>query len=188
MNKLIGFGIIMFGVITLSGCGTAGVVQNNDQANNPAQGTSVSQTDTNTVKPTAAASKITAIVPEGWLPVEGSVLPVQYMKGSASFMAKTESFGTTDLDQVTEKALAIFKSAFSNVSVQGETTRITVDGHDARKLVFTSEISGIKMKYMYVYTVVGNDVYAITFGDQAESYDSYISDYEKILNQIKFVN
>lgn len=129
---------------------------------------------------------ISVAMPEGWTPVEGSVLPAQYMKDTASFMIKQEAFSGPGLDEVVEQAKSSFESAFGNVQYIGDTQTVTVDGKDARKLVFTCEVSSMDMEYEYVYLFVGNDVYAITFADLAESFDSLIQDYDAILETIQF--
>ena len=50
--------------------------------------------------------------PEGWTKNEDSVLPVHYMKGTASFMVKAEPFSGTTLDDVVKEALEIYKKSF----------------------------------------------------------------------------
>ena len=124
--------------------------------------------------------------PDGWTKMEESVLPVHYMKGTASFMAKAEPFAGTTLDEVVEEALAMYQKSFDNLEVQGEVEEIKVDEKDARKLTFTCSISGMDMKYVYVYVFVGEETYAITFGDQASTFDSIAADYETILSNIHF--
>lgn len=124
--------------------------------------------------------------PEGWTKNEDSVLPVHYMKGTASFMVKAEPFSGTTLDDVVKEALEIYKKSFDNVSVQGEVEALTVDEKDARSLTFTCSVSNINMKYLYVYLFAADQTYVITFGDSAENFDSLSADYTAILSNIKF--
>jgi hypothetical protein len=131
-------------------------------------------------------AKINIVPPSGWKPVEGSVLQVQYMKNTASFMVKSEPFTQKNIDDVAAEAQKIFTNTFSKVNFAGKAEAITVDGKDARKIVFTCEVSGMQMKYEYVYVFVGKEVYAITFGDLAASFDSLSADYEQILKDISF--
>lgn len=130
--------------------------------------------------------KISAAPPEGWEPVEGSVLSIHYMKGTASFMVKEEGFTGDNLDAVVAEAKSAFESAFDNVQYIGETESLTVAGTDARKLVFACDVGALNMKYEYVYLFAGNDVYAITFGDLAENFDDLAGDYTAILESISF--
>ncbi len=124
--------------------------------------------------------------PEGWEPVEGSVLPVQYMKNTSSLMVKEEPYASNTLDEVVSESLEIFKNAFDNVTVLGDSESIKVDGYDAKKVTFTCEVSGLSMKYLYVYVIVEGKTYVITFGDISDSFDTLTADYEAILNNIKF--
>ena len=124
--------------------------------------------------------------PEGWELNKDSVLPVHYMKNTASFMTKVEPFTSDTLDGVVDEALGIYKDTFDNLAVQGDVETITVDGKEAKKLLFTCTVSGADMKYLYVYLFVEGDVYVITFGDLADSFDSLSDDYTTILKDIKF--
>ncbi|HEX3028110.1 MAG TPA: hypothetical protein VHT34_02115 [Clostridia bacterium] len=124
--------------------------------------------------------------PQGWQAMEGSVLPVHYMKNTASFMVKEEPFTSDTLDGVVDEALEIYGKTFSNLAVQGETETTTIDGKDAKKLTFTCTISKMNMKYLYVYLLVEGKTYVITFGDLADTFDSLSADYETILNNIQF--
>jgi hypothetical protein len=91
-----------------------------------------SQTDTMNSGQTEAASlqKITIKVspPEGWKPVEGSVLLVQYLKNTSSFMVKEENFTSDSLDSIVDEALEFYEKSFNDLKVQGDIENITVDG------------------------------------------------------------
>lgn len=125
--------------------------------------------------------------PDGWIPVEGSVLPVQYMKGTSSFMVKEEPFSGANLDDVVGEALEIYQDSFDNIEVQGEAEPFTVDGKDARKLTFSCTISDMNMKFIYVYLFAADKTFVITFGDQESTFDTLAADYETILGSIRFV-
>lgn len=149
------------------------------------QGTSESSSTSRAATSQEVSIKITP--PEGWTPVEGSVLQVQYMKNTASFMVKAEPlFAGKTLDDVSAEAISIFKTTFDDFTLEGEPKSISVDGKEAVKVTFTCTVSKLNMKYQYVYLFVNNTVYSITFGDLADSFDSYSADYETILSQIKF--
>ena len=124
--------------------------------------------------------------PDGWTPVEGSVLSVHYMKGTASFMVKEEPFDSATLDDVVNEALGIYQKSFDSFKVQGEVEPFTVDEKDARKLTVTCTVSKINMKYLYVYLFAADKTYVITFGDQESTFDTLTADYETILSNIKF--
>ena len=126
--------------------------------------------------------------PAGWEPVAGSVLDVQYQKETASFMVKTEDFGGADLDDVVRQAEAIFTSSFEELRMTAEPEAFTVDGKDARQMIFTCTISGLSMEYWYVYLYASDNLYAITFGDAASAFDSRREDFQIILDTIRFVS
>lgn len=187
MKKLIALCLSLIMTIMLGSCGTKksssdskkpiGEVE--DSSNTPAANT----TDT---KETQKEAKIVISPPEGWNQNVGSVLPVHYMKNTASFMVKKEPFNSENIDDVVKEAKGIFESTFDGVKYAGEVENITVDGIDARKMIFTCKVSSLQMKYEYVYLFVEGSVYAITFGDIENTFDSLCSDYEKILNDISF--
>lgn len=125
--------------------------------------------------------------PDGWARMEGSVLPVHYMKGTASFMVKAEPFTGETLDDVVDEALAIYQKSFGNIQVQGEAEPFTVDEKDARRLTFTCTLSNINMKFLYAYLFAADKTYVITFGDQESTFDALSADYETILSDIRFI-
>lgn len=169
------FVLLMVFCLFLSGCSSK---ENTNLVNNEV----ISGDVTNTTK-----AKISVTVPDGWAVVGGSILPAQYMKNTASFLAKEEpSFQSKDLAGVVAEAKSMFETAFDNVTYVGSDEDITVDNKDAKKFTFTCEISGMQMKYTYVFMFVNNSVYAITFADLATTFDSLASDYNTILGNISF--
>ena len=163
--------------------GASGTSSPNTEAGNPS---STTNTDTGSQDKQAGDVVVEITPPDGWTPVEGSVLPVHYMKGTASFMVKAEPFSKATLDDVVTEALGMYQKSFDNLNVQGEVEPYTVDEKDARKLTFTCTISKMNMKYVYVYLFAADKTYVITFGDLASSFDSLNDDYETILSSIRF--
>jgi|GEM_PF-707825 len=143
---------------------------------------------TTTAAATVPAEVVVSITPpDGWAPVEGSVLPVQYMKGTASFMVVHELyFSSTNLDTVVEEAKGMFSGQFDNVEYIGDPTTITVDGFEARNFIWTCDMSSIAFKYNYTYVKVGESIYSIVLADFEETYDSLSADFDQILTDIKF--
>jgi uncharacterized lipoprotein YehR (DUF1307 family) len=180
VSVLLGLSIAM----VVAACGDATQSQGQGAGTAPASAAASTAAQA-TVAPVGGA-KIKVTVPEGWQAVEKSVVPAQYMKGTTSFIAKTESFAVADLDGIIKQALAAFERSFSNVTVQGKPEPITVDSKEGRKLVFSCDVSGLKMKYMYVYVRVGGQIWALTFGGMADSFDALDADYQAILSGIKF--
>ena len=195
MKKYLTLFFILLMVVSLCACGQKGSDPLLETSGTP--GASARETETEALSgesgaDTASQDKQEGIVtieitpPDGWTRVEGSVLPVQYMKGTASFMVKAEPFSSATLDDVVNEALGIYQKSFDNLKVQGEAEPLTVDEKDARKLTFTCTVSTLDMKYLYVFLFAADKTYVITFGDQESTFDTLAADYETILSNIKF--
>ncbi len=100
-------------------------------------------------------------------------------------MVKEEKFSSTKLDEVVAEAKKYFTKAFGNIAFN-EPQSLTVDKKEAQMLAFSCKVSGMQMKYEYVYLAVGNTVYAITFGGPESSFDALSADYAQILSDIRF--
>jgi len=166
----------------MSGCGAPG---GGAASAPPAAQTSAGQTAENT--PPADAVTVEITPPAGWESVAGSVLDVQYLKGTASFLVKPEELAGATLDEAVESAEAIYQNAFGQYAAEGEPETITIDGKDARRLTFTCTVSNIPMKFVYAYLFAGNQTYVITFGDQESTFDAIEPDIDAILGSIRFI-
>lgn len=195
MKKYLTLFFILIMTVSLCACGQKESETLPDASGAP--GASVSKTETaassgETGADTASQDKQEGAVtieitpPDGWTQVEGSVLPVQYMKGTASFIVKEEPFAGATLNDVVNEALGIYQKSFDNLEVQGAVEPSTVDEKDARRLTFTCTVSKMNMKYLYVYLLAADKTYVITFGDQESTFDTLTADYETILSNIKF--
>jgi len=180
MNRFIAFSLSVILLITLCSCGNQNAAEEDPAASVQ------TQEEQSTDEQAQKEINIEIAPPAGWEPVAGSVLPVQYLKNTSSFMVKKESFQSTALDDVISEAKGAFEGSFEGVEYAGDAESIAVDGNDARKLIFTCEVSGMQMKYEYVYLTVGGALYAITFGGPADTFDSLSADYEQILADIRF--
>lgn len=184
--SLIIFSIIL--IFTFSACSKKNAEETNTTANGAA-----AQTEQNSPKKEAATSETKAsdttieiVPPDGWTLNENSVLPVHYMKGTTSFMVKPEPYQSKDLDGVVSEAKKIFSDTFDDVKFEVESQELTIDGKEARKMIFTCKVSSMNMKYEYDFLFVNEKVYVITFGGASDSFDSLSSDYEQIIKDIHF--
>lgn len=147
---------------------------------------SETSTEETTVSAVPADVKITADMPDGWEPVEGSVAVLQYMKQTSSFIVTKENyFKSTDPDEIVTEAKAVFSKSFDNVVYEGDPETLKVAGQDARQIVFTCDISNMPFKYRIVYLSVGGNVFSFLFADLAENFDGMTSDYDAILAGIQ---
>jgi len=194
MKKYLSLFFILIMAVSLCACGQKGSEPLSGASGTPGASAPISETEKSSTEAADTASQdkqegavtIEITPPDGWKTVEGSVLPVQYMKGTASFMVKAEPFSSATLDDVVNDALEIYQKSFDNLKVQGEVEPLTVDEKDARKLTFTCTVSKMNMKYLYIYLFAADKTYVITFGDQESTFDTLASDYETILSNIKF--
>jgi predicted small lipoprotein YifL len=178
--------------LSLCSCGQKNPELISEASDTPASKTETEassvETDTDTASQDKQGGAVTIEIapPDGWVPMEGSVAPVHYMKGTASFIVKEEPFNSSNLDDVVNEAIGIYQKSFENFKADGEAEPLTVDEKDARKLTFTCTISKINMKFLYVYLFAADKTYVITFGDQKSTFDALSADYETILSNIKF--
>lgn len=164
--------------ILLSGCGT------DDKKSESSEQVPAQPAPPATVQPQGAA-KAAIAPPAGWEPVSGSAIPNHYVKKGATFIVKQENFQSKNLDDVVKEAQAAYIKAFTDVKFEGEPETLTVDGKEARKIRFTCKVSGLQMKYEYVYLMAGG-VKVITFGAASDTFDELAADFGQILKDIRF--
>lgn len=108
--------------------------------------TTAATTEATEAETTAASSApaevtITAEVPDGWAPVDGSVAILQYLKVTSSFIVTEEKyFRATNSMRSSSEAKDVFSKTFDNVVYEGDPETITVAGQDARQFVLTCDI------------------------------------------------
>lgn len=130
-------------------------------------------------------SRIAVSVPEGWEAYDSAGMLYRYQRGTASFMMKEEAYFSADtLDMIVHQARVTINGAFDDVRYVGEPESVTVGGLDASRFCFTCELGGITMKYEYVYLIIHGDVYAVTFSDLDDTFDTSADDFLAILDSI----
>ena len=129
MNKLIALSLSAILLITLCSCGKQNVAAEDSAASVQTQEEqSAAAGSASDAGQTQKEVKIEIVPPSGWEPVEGSVLQVQYLKNTSSFMVKQESFQSSALDDVVSEAKDMFSGSFEGVEYAGDAEIITVDG------------------------------------------------------------
>lgn len=129
---------------------------------------------------------ISVTPPEGWEPADNSPHLVEYTNGTACFIVGKEFLDASNPDELAQQAKSAFKGSFRSIEYIGEAESITVGGKDARKLVFTCEGGNTKVKYEYVFFILGKDPYSIHFVDTSDRFDKLTGDFEQILESISF--
>ena len=153
--------------------------------------TTAATTEATEAETTAASSApaevtITAEVPDGWEPVDGSVAILQYLKVTSSFIVTEEKYFKSDkLDEIVIEAKDVFSKTFDNVVYEGDPETITVAGQDARQFVLTCDISDMSFKYRIIYVSSGGRIFSFLFADLAETFDGMTGEYDEILAGIQ---
>jgi hypothetical protein len=134
----------------------------------------------------ASAAEYTLQIPPGWDKVKGSAAPEHFMKNGISFMLTIDQMPPTAKtpDQFVTYVKKALAGAFKNVKFE-PATMLTINGREARELVYTGEVSGMKMKYDVVYIPVNGRVYTLTFGGLEQVFDSVKADRGAIFNSFK---
>jgi hypothetical protein len=138
----------------------------------------------------ARTVKITVVLPDGWEPVQGSVLEHQYMKNGASFMIKEEKdLNGESLSEAVVTGRQQIEKYFKGSKFAGNEA-LKVDGHDAVSLIFSYGVNAgnsvLNMKMKTVYVMVEGTCQTISFGSLEDSFDSLSADISKIIDGIKF--
>ena len=153
--------------------------------------TEATEAEATEAETTAASSApvevtITAEVPDGWEPVDGSVAILQYLKVTSSFIVTEEKYFKSDkLDEIVIEAKDVFSKTFDNVVYEGDPETITVAGQDARQFVLTCDISDMSFKYRIIYVSAGGRIFSFLFADLAETFDGMTGEYDEILAGIQ---
>jgi hypothetical protein len=183
VKKIIFVGLILLMGMVLMACGSD-VSQSGHSQNTVAERESNVQDNENATHKKEV--KVAVSAPDGWEAVNSVGFLAHYSKDGASFMVKQEPYSGKTLDEVVQKAREIFEDSFDNVEYAGEAESITVDGKEAKKLIFTCEVSGLQMYYQHVFFFIGSDVYVITMKSSAENYELFTADFEQLLSGISF--
>ena len=134
----------------------------------------------------ASAADYTLQMPPGWSAVKGSSALEHFMKNGISFMLTIDQMPSTTKTPdhyvaYVKKALA---GAFKNVKFE-PAKMLTINGREARELVYTGEVSGMKMKYDVVYIPVNGRVYTMTVGGLEQGFEAVKGDGTAIFNSFK---
>jgi hypothetical protein len=134
----------------------------------------------------AAPADYTLQMPAGWGKNAGSAAKEQYIKNGVSFIltVDTAPASATTPEAFVEYVKKQLAGTFKNTSF-GPVKKVTINGREGREMVYTGEISGMKMKYDVVYIPKGSQYYTLTFGGLEDMFDSVKADIGAIVNSFK---
>ncbi|MCI8332300.1 MAG: DUF1795 domain-containing protein [Clostridiales bacterium] len=128
-------------------------------------------------------------VPDSWT-VETStgVITAKYsdsVMANISMMALSLGSESTTIDAYWDS----FKETFAQTIAdwQEESSEdMLLDGHAAKKYIYTGTVASIEAKYMQVLCIRQNAVYIFTYTASPEKFDDYINDINKMLDTFTF--
>lgn len=128
-------------------------------------------------------------VPDSWTPETSTgVTTAKYSDSilvNVSLMAATLSDNKQNAKDYFDKYTEDFKSIYNNWDlVSSEDTLL--DSHAAYKAVYTGSVTGVEAKYMQVVCIKSGIAYIFTYTAQADRYDEYLSDAEKMIENFEF--
>ena len=128
----------------------------------------------------------TVQVPAGWTKNQGSAAKEHYMKSGVSFILTVDAAPATakNPDQFVEYVKKQLASTFKNTKFE-PVKKITINGREGRELIYTGEISGIKMKYDVFYFARGTMYYTLTFGGMENMFTTVKPDIGAIVHSFK---
>lgn len=134
----------------------------------------------------AASGEYVIQVPSGWSKNTGSAAKEHYMKGGVSFILTVDTAPATAQtpDAFVEYVKKQIAGTFKNTKFEA-VKKVTINGREGRELVYTGEMSGMKMKYDVVYIPKGNQFYTLTFGGLEEMFGTVKSDIGAIVHSFK---
>lgn len=134
----------------------------------------------------AAPGDYSIQVPAGWSKNTGSAAKEHYMKGGVSFILTVDTAPATAQapDAFVEYVKKQLAGTFKNTKFEA-VKKVTINGREGRELVYTGEMSGMKMKYDVVYIRKGDQYYTLTFGGLEEMFGTVKADIGAIVNSFK---
>lgn len=133
-----------------------------------------------------AAGDYTIQMPAGWTKNAGSAAKEHHMKNGVSFLltVDTAPASAQSPDAFVEYVKKQLTGTFKN-TVFEPVKKVTINGREGRELVYTGEMSGMKMKYDVIYVPKGGQYYTLTFGGLADTFGAVKADIGAIVQSFK---
>jgi hypothetical protein len=135
----------------------------------------------------AFAGDYTIKAPEGWTKNASSSVPEHYMKNGVSLIL-TIDYAPAEaktIDGYVEYVKKMYEKQFKSVKFE-PVKKLTINGNDARELLYTADISGLKMKYDVVFIPKQTKVYTMTAGGLADTFKPLMPECQAFFNSFKF--
>jgi hypothetical protein len=170
-------------LVSLTGCGGGGSPDGDggETEGGPSNDQGGSET------PGGAETGISVTPPAGWEPHVGAGLLAGYRKNGATFQVTRDALPAqaSTPDQFMDFVMSMFAETFANTEFETAQT-LQVAGHESRKLFFTGEMFGLKMKYMVVYVFRSGYAYTLTCGTLLDEFSETESDFQAFVDSFQF--
>jgi hypothetical protein len=135
----------------------------------------------------ATAGDYTVKAPAGWTKNASSSAPEHYMKNGVSLILTIDSAPAEakTIDGYVEYVKKMYVKQFKSVKFE-PVKKLTIHGNDARELLYTADISGMKMKYDVVFIPRQTKVYTMTAGGLSDTFDPLKPECQTFFNSFKF--
>lgn len=150
---------------------------------------------------TNATYGITIVYPEDWEKKTGEMGTVvaflSLREGASDDFRENVNIAIQDLsaqpmtlDEYTNLSLSQLDQYIQNPNVI-ESSKTTLDGNPAHKLVYTGEMEQQDVRYLLkwlqVYTIKGDKLYLITYTSKEDSYSDYLDNVQKMIDSFQII-
>jgi hypothetical protein len=171
-------------IVSMAGCGGSENpgAEGGETGGKPSDGQNASETPGSSVE-----TGISVTPPPGWELHEGAGLLVGYLNNGASFFVTRDALPlqASTPDQFIEFVKGNFAETFANTEF-GAVQTLQVAGHESRKLYFTGEIFGVRMKNMVVYVFRNGYAYTLTCGNGLAEFAETEGDFQAFIDSFQF--
>jgi hypothetical protein len=170
-------------IATMAGCGGS----ETPGGNGGETGDKPSDDQNGSEAPVSVETGISVTPPPGWELHEGAGLLVGYRNNGASFFVTRDALPpqASTPDQFIEFVKGNFAETFANTEF-GAVQTLQVAGHESRKLYFTGEIFGVRMKNMVVYVFRNGSAYTLTCGNGLAEFAETEGDFQAFIDSFQF--
>lgn len=123
-------------------------------------------------------------VPDSWLIDTASAAPCAYVSeiDSTNVTAVRVPTQTQSADEYWQTYADDFKNSFKNYTLITDGEKTTISGKDAKKYVYTAELTGVAYKYCTVICISNANTFIITYTAQGDYYDKNFDAFVSVCN------
>jgi hypothetical protein len=96
--------------------------------------------------------------------------------------------GNTTLDQYTSEALELYRNNLSGTVTITKSEPTTLAGNPAHMIIFQENFQGQQLMKMQVWTMIGDQLYLVTYGADESEFSQHAAGVEAIVNSLQVSN